>query len=314
MAQYLPYRCPHVTIFWQDNSDEFLYTMNLTITQTNQTQTVRPAGPADARAVQRLIETSSRSHVHPDWRPVTDWLGRAPAFVAEGPAGLTACLLSSVDPAPAAWVRAAAVAGGFSAPVIMRGLFPPCLAALADRDIQTLSAMPAEPWLAPILDELGFAIVEQVETWRKPDLMPACCSAQDVMTRPAHPEEMDELAHIDHLAFHPRWRFSLESLVLAWEQAATFTVAARDGQLVGFQISLADQIGAHLARLTVRPDAQRTGVGSSLLADALARYARLGINSVSLNTQVHNTPSHRLYSAFGFEPVSPPIPVWERLV
>jgi GNAT superfamily N-acetyltransferase len=309
----LPHPRPHVTIFSQYNVDECFYTMNLTMTQASRTLTVRPAGPADARGVQSLLETSSRSHLHPDWRPVTDWLGRAPAFVAESPAGLTACLLASVDPAPAAWVRTAAVANGFSAPVIMRRLFAPCLQALAQQGIETLSAMPTEPWLAPILDELGFAIVEQVETWRKPDLVATCDGARDVTIRPARSEEMEELARIDHLAFRPRWRFSVESLVLAWEQAAIFTVAERDDQLVGFQISLSDQSGAHLARLTVRPDAQRTGVGSRLLADALARYAHLGISSVSLNTQVHNGPSHRLYSAFGFEPGSPPVPVWERL-
>jgi ribosomal protein S18 acetylase RimI-like enzyme len=288
--------------------------MNRTVTQTTGIQTVRPARPADARAIQRLLETSSRSHLHPDWRPVTEWLGRAPTFVAENPAGLSACLLASVDPAPAAWVRAAAVAGGFSAPVIMRRLFPPCLQALAHEGIQTLSAMPTESWLAPVLDELGFAIVEQVETWRKPDLVATRSGAPDVEISPVRLEQLEELAHIDSLAFHPRWRFSVEGLVLAWEQAATFTVARRGDHLVGFQISLSDQLGAHLARLTVHPDAQRTGVGSRLLADALARYARLGIGSVSLNTQVRNTLSHRLYSAFGFEPVSPPIPVWERLV
>jgi GNAT superfamily N-acetyltransferase len=288
--------------------------MNLTITQPTRTLAVRPARPADAQLVQRLLETNPRSHLHPDWRPVTAWLGRAPAFVAESPSGLTACLLASVDPPPAAWVRAAAVASGFSAVVIMRRLFPPLLEALANQGIETLSAMPTESWLVPILDEFGLAIVEQVETWRKPDVVATRPGARDLVVRPARPEETDALAEIDHLAFHPRWRFSVESLILAWEQAAAFTVAERAGRLVGFQISLSDMLGAHLARLTVHPDSQRTGVGSRLLADALARYARLGITSVSLNTQAHNVPSHRLYSAFGFEPLSPPIPVWQRLV
>jgi RimJ/RimL family protein N-acetyltransferase len=57
-----------------------------------------------------------------------------------------------------------------------------------------------------------------------------------------------------------------------------------------------------------------SGPALALLADTLVRYAGFGISSVSLNTQVHNLPSHRLYAAFGFEPLSPPIPVWERLV
>jgi ribosomal protein S18 acetylase RimI-like enzyme len=288
--------------------------MNPSLTPAIRSFTVRPAGPADARAIDRLLQTSARSHLHPDWRPVTDWLGRAPAFVAESNSAVAGCLLTSVDPPPAAWVRAAAVAGGFSAPTIIRRLLPPCLAALAGRGMETLSAMSTEPWLAPLLDELNFALVEQVETWRKPDLVAPPAGSHDVHIRPAQLTEMDELASIDHLAFHPRWRFSTETLVLAWKQAATFTVARRRDRLVGFQISLSDPLGAHLARLTVHPDAQRSCVGSQLLSDALARYARLGLTSVSLNTQVDNTPSHRLYSAFGFEPIAPPVPVWERSI
>jgi ribosomal protein S18 acetylase RimI-like enzyme len=211
-------------------------------------------------------------------------------------------------------VRAAAVGGGLSAPIVMHRLFSHCIDSLSVQGIETLSAMTTEPWLEPILDELGFAIVEQVETWRKPDVLAPRLGSPDISVRPAQLVEMDELAHIDELAFHPRWRFSVESLRLAWEQAVVFTAARRGPQLVGFQISLADQLGAHLARLTVRPDAQQTGVGTRLLADALAQYAVLGLTSVSLNTQVHNTPSHRLYSAFHFEPIAPPVAVWERPV
>lgn len=288
--------------------------MNLPITQELQSLTVRPARPTDSGAVRRLLETGARSHVHPDWRPVTDWLGRSPAFIAESASGLAGCLLTSVDPAPAAWVRAAAVAVGFSAPVVIRRLMSPCLDALNSRGIETISAMPTEPWLAPILDELGFAIEEQVETWRKPGLTTHRSGAPDVTIRPAQLKDIESLAFIDRLAFAPRWRFSTESLVLAGKQAVTFTVALREAQLVGFQITISDPLGAHLARLTVHPAAQRTGVGSRLLADALVRYTFLGLTSVSLNTQVDNIPSHRLYSAFGFEAASPPVPVWGRLV
>jgi GNAT superfamily N-acetyltransferase len=276
--------------------------------------TIRPVGAADAQTVQRLLETAPRSHLHPDWRPITDWLDRAPAFAVESPFGMAGCLLASIDPAPASWIRAAAVAGGFSPGVVMRQLFAPCLDALANQGVETLAGMPTEPWLAPILDDLGFAIVEQVETWRKPDLIAPRSGAPDLIIRPALNADLAELARIDHLAFPPRWRFSVETLRLAWEQAAVFTVAEREDRTLGFQISLSDRFGAHLARLTVHPQAQGCGVGSRLLADALEQYALLNLTSVSLNTQTHNTLSHRLYTAFAFEPLSPPLPVWERPV
>jgi ribosomal protein S18 acetylase RimI-like enzyme len=69
-----------------------------------------------------------------------------------------------------------------------------------------------------------------------------------------------------------------------------------------------------LARITVHPAVQGQGIGSRLLAEALADYANLGLQQVSLNTQTDNLTSHQLYRAFGFERYGLPIPVWERPV
>jgi N-acetylglutamate synthase-like GNAT family acetyltransferase len=275
---------------------------------------IRPAVPADAAAVHRLLYSNRRSHRHLYWRPATDWLGRAPACVAEDRHGLAGCLITPADPPPAAWVRAAAVRDGAPLAPIMDRLFAACLELLAAQGIETLAAMPSELWLPPILDALGFAIVEQVETWEKNDLHAVHQGAPDVQVRPVHPADMAQLTCIERAAFAPRWRHSVETLALAWESAATFTVAQREGGIVGYQVSLASGDWAHLARITVHPAVQRSGVGTRLLADALARYVALGLARVSLNTQSDNLPSHRLYHAFGFRRVAPPLPVWERPV
>jgi ribosomal protein S18 acetylase RimI-like enzyme len=223
-------------------------------------------------------------------------------------------LITQAEPPPAAWVRAAAVGDRGPATEVMRLLVSACLPALSDRGIATLSILGTEPWLGPVLDELGFAVLEQVESWGKEDLRCARLGARGVEVRPARLDELAHLAHLDQAAFAARWHHSSEMLALAWKQVVSFTVAIRGGAIVGFQLSLAHGDQAHLARLAVLPAAQRSGVGSRLLADAFERYAALGLKRVSLNTQSGNLASHRLYSAFGFQRVSPPVPVWERSV
>ena len=279
---------------------------------SSQSLSVRPARPEDTESVWRLLRTSRRSHLRPEWRPHVAWIGHAPALLAESPRGLVGCLITPADPPPAAWVTAAAVCDGERPLPIMRLLLSAIWDPLRDAGTTTLACMPAEPWLPPILEQLGFAVVEQVVTWEKPDLAITRQGAPDVLVRPVRQADMDRLAEIEHAAFAPRWRYSAGTLSRALDRSATFTVAQREGLLVGYQFSVTSRDWAHLVRITVDPAEQRTGVGARLLAHALARYAELGARRVSLNTQSDNLPSHHLYSAFGFREIGLPLSVWER--
>lgn len=275
---------------------------------------IRRALPKDTEAIAKLLSSSRFSHLHQTWQPVTDWIGRAVAFVAENRHGMSGCLITPADPPPAAWIRAAVTSDSGPPSGIIVPLLEACMEDLASQGIATLCSMPTEFWLPPILDDLGFAIVEEVESWEKRNLDIPFQGAQDLEVYDARLEDMTALATLERAAFSPRWRYSAETLALAWEQADLFTVAKRTGSIVGFQIGLVIDGGAHLARLTVGPQAQRSGVGSRLLADALLSFATRNLTKVSLNSQTNNTASHALYSAFGFRPLSSPLPVWERPV
>jgi ribosomal-protein-alanine N-acetyltransferase len=275
---------------------------------------LRPARPEDTQSVWKLLQTSRHSHLRPEWRPHIAWIGQAPALLAERPYGLVGCLITPADPPPAAWVSAAAVSNGERPLPVMHTLLSAILDTLGDAGITSLACMPAEPWLPPILERLGFAAVEQVITWEKPDLHVTRPGAQDVLVRPVGQADMDHLARIEQAAFAPRWRYSAHTLSLALSHATTFTVAQRKGLVVGYQFSVISRDWAHLVRITVDPAEQRSGVGARLLADALTRYEELGVRHVSLNTQSDNLPSQHLYSAFGFTEIGRPMSVWERPV
>jgi ribosomal-protein-alanine N-acetyltransferase len=275
---------------------------------------VRPARPEDAQSVWKLLQTSWHCHLRFEWRPHIAWIGQAPALLAERPHGLVGCLITPADPPPAAWVSAAAVSNGERTLPVMHTLLSAILDNLRDAGIASLACMPSEPWLPPILERLGFAVVEQVIIWEKPDLHVTRPGAQDLLVRPVSQADVDQLARIEQAAFAPRWRYSAHTLSLALAHAGTFTVAQRQGLVVGYQFSVITGDWAHLVRITVDPAEQRTGVGARLLTDALTRYGELGVRHVSLNTQSDNLPSQHLYSTFGFQEIGLPISVWERPV
>ena len=69
-----------------------------------------------------------------------------------------------------------------------------------------------------------------------------------------------------------------------------------------------------LARLAVRPDLQRYGIGRQLLHDVVTYAAAEKYERVILNTQTDNERSQALYRSYGFRPVGRPVPVLTKLI
>ncbi len=118
------------------------------------------------------------------------------------------------------------------------------------------------------------------------------------------------------MAFKAIWRLSRSSLENAFTQSLSYDVALSNGEPVGYQISVRgyNHKSAHLVRITVHPDFQGKGVGSALLTRTMEGYRQQGIESVSLNTQIDNIASHRLYERFEFTEVGDQIPLYMRIL
>ncbi len=96
---------------------------------------VRVATRSDAAAIQKLLQTAVYSHLHVDWYLPGDWIGD-PGFVVVpkqedekltsrlfgARPSLRACLAASPDPAPAAWIRVAAIGNEEPAEPILKAM------------------------------------------------------------------------------------------------------------------------------------------------------------------------------------------------
>ena len=125
------------------------------------------------------------------------------------------------------------------------------------------------------------------------------------------PSDLPAVAEVDAAAFEPAWQNSLEALNRAFPQALLATVAETAQGLVGYQISTRNPFGAHLARLAVRPDVQRRGVGQALVEDLIRQLAGHGISRLTVNTQSDNRTSLSLYARTGFSETGERYPVYE---
>ena len=84
-------------------------------------------------------------------------------------------------------------------------------------------------------------------------------------------------------------------------RGATNVALDDEGGLVAFGQALRrSPCRAHLARLIVRPDARRRGIGRALVQELLSRAAGAGLSSVTLNVYSDNAAALALYTDLGF--------------
>ena len=301
-------------------NENVVYNSGMEMANSEETA-IRVAKTSDKRAINRLIRGAPFCHIHADWRLPVDWLGWPEFLLYEGEGidgDLVACLAATADPLPAAWVRIAAAAEGQEPTGLFGTLIETLLPALARIGVDQLGWLLGQPWPESWITGLGFEQVNAITTYELNDLsVGPPVNNEQVLIRPVEIAEMTTLAVIEEEAFEPLWRHSAEGLALAYHQATTFDVALLNEEIAGFQYSVRgsyERGHEHLARITVRPAAQGLGVGSALLTAALVGYRRRKVSRLSLNTQLDNLASHRLYRRFGFQTVGDELPVWARPV
>ena len=274
---------------------------------------VRPAVPADREQISNLMFFETHVHRHLDWRAPLDWLGRSPYWVLEDGARIAAALACPMDPeldrldtpfrlcfADSRDARRGADYGR-----------PRCQD-LAEAGGATAAAIAAQAWIAPILIDAGFELVDDIVVlaW-DPGAAPACLAVPPgVAIRAMSTVDLPAVAEVDAEAFDPLWCNSLEALTRAFAQASYASVAEDGSGVLGYQLSTGSPLGTHLARLAVRPAAQRRGLGAALVGDLIAHLPARGEPRLTVNTQAKNAASLALYDRLRFRLTGEHYPVY----
>ena len=272
---------------------------------------VRPAVLADQEQIADLTLFESHIHRHLDWRAPLEWLGHSPYWILEERGRITAALACPPDPDSIAWIRLFAFASHLSGPEAWSPLWTAARRELAERGDATIAAIPVQRWFDPILVESGFKLSQYIVLleWNDHPAKHVAISPSATI-RAMKLEDLPRVADTDAAAFAPLWQNSLNALSKAYSQAVYASVAENASGVIGYQLSTGNSIGAHLARLAVRPDAQGQAVGAALVSDLICQMQARGIVRISVNTQADNAVSLALYHKLGFHRTGEQYPVY----
>lgn len=222
-----------------------------------------------------------------------------------------------------AYIRAVALARGTSPTLSVPELIAAAEGYLpAYAPVHLLSVYGDQKWLNRALYHADFTVAEEVQflalprlqRWRPPEQSNMPHRRQNIVQlRPCRPDDLSVLAHLDANTFTPLWHFGergLRELLFS----SRLQVAVINDTLIGYTAISHTNGHAHLARLAVHPQWQGQGFSHALLRDVLEDAQRQGINTVMLNTQVHNQRAQQLYRAYGFRPTGLVVPVLAKLV
>jgi len=275
--------------------------------------TVTPYTRRDRHVVSDLLFRNYNVHTHLDWQETDKWLETQQGItrLAWQHGRLTGMLATAAPLGDTTWIRIAALADNADAQRTFEALFEALHTELIATQVRTVAVLLIRDWLIPFVQPHGFALAEEVITLRRADQPPPLEEQLlNLVIHPTRDGDIPTIARVDQAAFTPPWQLSDDDVREAVRASAYCTVAVSGERIVGYQASTMYFDGGHLARLAVLPELQGTGVGSALVNDLLRRFSRRGITSVTVNTQLSNTRSQRLYERYGFRRNGYDLPVW----
>jgi ribosomal protein S18 acetylase RimI-like enzyme len=254
-------------------------------------------------------------HRHLDWRYPLEWLGSSPFFVLESHGQIISALACPPDPPLVAWVRLFVSSGTISLDASWQTLWDAARLDLAHKGRFMAAAIVLQEWYHGLLLASGFSSNQSIVMLEHEQQRPVGVSLPAGFSiRTMLQYDLPAVAEVDASAFETLWQNSLPALELAYPQAVLATVAEAGGQVIGYQISTRNPLGAHLARLAVRPALQGRGVGRALVADLIQQAERRGMYRLTVNTQSDNSASLTLYRKIGFRETGESYPVYQSQV
>ncbi len=272
---------------------------------------IRPAEISDEPILSALLNREFYINRHLDWRASLDWLGHRPFWLAEQDGQALAALAFPADPPDVAWVRLFAASGQFPPTAAWRALFPRALEQIQSRATTRIAAVGLSRWFNDLLAQNQFEHTQDIVVLQWNNQLPNPRSMpRGLAVRPMQRADLPEVAEVDNLAFEPVWRNSIRDIELAFHMAAFSSVVEENGRILGFQITTSTPLATHLARLAVRPDAQRRNIGYVLVYNLFSQFRRSGSWQLTVNTQSSNHASLALYRAMGFDLTGDSFPVY----
>lgn len=261
--------------------------------------------------ISSFLKQNNLTHRHLEWFDPLDWLGEQPYLIERLNGHIHAIMLTAHEVEDSTWVRLFSANKDLVLEEVWERLLSKSVVMLKEMGITHLAALGFSDWFTNLLLNANFIQQNSIAVleWKGHPPTKAIIEPE-IKIRQMCYEDLPVIAQIDRLAFSSLWKNTLNGLTKAFKQLGHCSVAIHCNEIVGYQISTAVTIQAHLARLAVHPDHQRKKIASALVLDMLKEFSSQGIWRVTVNTQTDNAPSLALYQKFGFKRTQETIPVF----
>jgi ribosomal protein S18 acetylase RimI-like enzyme len=274
-------------------------------------KSISHAAKSDYEKLTNFFNRARRIHRHLDWFNPLEWLGQQPFLIERTGDQIIAALCAVPENQKAAWVRVFSILDEKSPTLIWNEMLYEVIQDLEKLEVKQLASLLRHPWFKPLLEQSCFQHHQDIVVLEWQGELPDTSRLNnEIGIRTMQVTDLPMVEKIDKLAFPPLWQNSLAGLTKAFNQTGISTVAVKEGELVGYQISTAMTIYGHLARLAVLPSFQRQGIAFALVYDLLKRFEQMGFWRVTVNTQSDNYSSRKLYEKFDFKSTGEEIPVY----
>jgi ribosomal protein S18 acetylase RimI-like enzyme len=269
------------------------------------TASPREATERDLTPISRLLRSSTRRYMGFESGELPALLAGAPTMLLIGGDEIWAAAIGGWRTESVSWLRGLALVNSLPVAGGLDSLLPPFHALLRSYGIHMLfyaGDESADAWLQPMLTAHGYVPDTQVVVYDKRDMTIPAEGHPDVRVRRAQAVDLPTVLEIDRDCFEPQWNKDEGVIGPALLSSPYFIIAELNGVPVGYAFVTTHFGGrlTHLVRIAVLPAQRGQAIGVRLLAEVVAYARQLGAESLTLNTQIHNSAARRLYEWFGF--------------
>jgi ribosomal protein S18 acetylase RimI-like enzyme len=219
-------------------------------------------------------------------------------------------MLISPDRLGIAWLHLFAVSDPHSLSDSWDALWTEASTLLAGMHLSSVWVMTTHEWLIRLLVQSGFSEHDRVIAFGRPASRAQPGGGEAAALAPMTAADLAGVKRLDHAAFQPPWRLDSDALRATFDRSLLAFVHRSGDRLTGYLMSAAAPQGMHITRIAVHPDLQRRGIGRALLVRLLNESCILGARRITVNTQIENQSSRRLYRAMEFSETGETYPVF----